>query len=114
MPTGLDNVADSPDLENLVVRTICIAEVSDAGSGVVGFNGGLAGGVPDDHDVPDLVGTEVGVPEDQVAWSFLAGPDAGAVARGEPVALRRGNAGHLDTDLRIRGLRETGAVPDVR
>ena len=114
MLRALDDIADSPDLEDVVIRTICIVEVADAGMSVVGFNGGLAGGVPDDHDMADLVGSEVGVPEDQVAWSFLARSDPGAVAGGEPVALRGGNTGHLDTDLRIRGLGEAGAVPGVR
>ena len=45
--------------------------------------------------MPDLVGSEVGVPEDQVAWFLLAGLDAGAVTGGKPGALRRGGAGIL-------------------
>ena len=61
--------------------------------------------------MPDLAGSEVGVPEDQVAWFLLAGLDAGAVAGGEPVALRGGGAGYLDADLGVGGLGEAGAVP---
>src|SRR5829696_6196612 len=88
-----------------------VAEVSDAGTGAACFDGGFVGWVPDDHDVPNPVGSTVGVPEDQVAWFFLSGLDAGAVAGGEPVALGGGGAGHLDADLRVRGLGEAGAVP---
>jgi hypothetical protein len=40
--------------------------MADAGSGAARFDGGFACWVPHDHDVPDLVRSEVGVPEDQV------------------------------------------------
>jgi hypothetical protein len=88
-----------------------VAEVSDALTGAACFDGGFPGWIPDDQDVPDLVGSEVGVPEDQVAWFPLAGLDACAVTGGKPGALRGGGAGHLDADLGIAGLGEAGAVP---
>src|SRR5829696_4796941 len=80
-----------PDLEPVMIRGV--AEVSDAGVGVAGFDGGPGGGVPDEGDVADLVGAEVAVPEQQVAGSLVAWRDAGSVAGGEPVALGGGDPG---------------------
>ena len=63
---------------------------------------------------PIVVRAEVGVPEDQVAGPLVAGVDAGAVAGGQPAALRGGGAGHADPDLGVRGLGEGGAVAGAR
>jgi hypothetical protein len=61
--------------------------------------------------MPDLAGSEVGVPEDKVAWLLLAELGAGAVAVGQPAALSGGSAGQLDADLGVGDLGEAGAVP---
>ena len=76
-----------PDFEDVVVGAVGVAEMADSGAGAAGFDGGLSGWIPHDHHVPDLAGSKVGVPEDQVAWSFLAGADADAVPGGQPAAL---------------------------
>src|SRR5512133_2426191 len=88
--------------------------MADTGAGAAGFDGGFSRCVPHDHDVPDVVGSQVGVPEDQVAWSLLAGSDADAVTGSEPAALRGGEPWQSDIDLCVRGLGEAGAVPNVR
>src|SRR3954451_7192192 len=91
-------VGESPDFEDVVAGAGGVGEVADAVAGAAGFDGGLGGGGPDDHDVADLVGAEVGVPEDQVAGAFGAGWDAGAVAGGEPVALGGGDPREVNAD----------------
>src|SRR3954447_12427499 len=90
LPAGCRSgeVGDAPDFEDVVAGAGGVGEVADAVGGAAGLDGGFGGGVPDQHDVADLVGPEVGVPEDQVAGPFLAGADPGAVAGGEPAALR--------------------------
>src|SRR3954469_15022888 len=91
-----------------------VGEVADAIGGAAGLDGGFGGGVPDQHDVADLVGPEVGVPEDQVAGPFLAGADPGAVAGGEPAALRGSGPGQGDSGPGVGGLGEAGAVVGPR
>jgi hypothetical protein len=100
-------VAYAPNFKDVVAWAVGVAEVSDVGTSVACFDRGFGGWVPDDHDVPDPVGSPVGVPEDQVAWLLLAGLDAGAVAGRQPVALRCGGAGYLDANLGVGGLGET-------
>jgi hypothetical protein len=68
-----DEVSDAPDLEDVVARPVGVAEVADTCTGAARLDGGFVCWVPHDHDVPNLVGSEVGVPEDQVAWSLLPG-----------------------------------------
>src|SRR5215212_11994108 len=60
-----DEVSDAPDLEDVVARPVGVAEVADTCTGAACLDGGFVCWVPHDHDVPDLVGSEVGVPEDQ-------------------------------------------------
>ena len=60
----------------------------------------------DDDDVPDGVGAEVAVPEDQVAGAFLPGWDPGAASGGEPVALGAGGARQGHAGLPVGGLGE--------
>src|SRR5829696_5874896 len=98
----------------MVSRAFPEAEVADASAGVVRFDGGLPDWVPDDHNVSDLVWSEVGVPENQVSWAFLARRDAHPVPHGQPAALSGRCAWQFDADLCIGGLSEAGAVPDVR
>src|SRR5205823_961644 len=86
----LAEVSDAPNFEDVVVGAVGVAEVADAGAGAAGFDGGFTGWVPHDHHVPDVVGSEIGVPEDQVACSLLAGSDSDAIPGSEPTALRGG------------------------
>jgi hypothetical protein len=56
------------NFEDVVVWAVGGAEVSDAVADASCFYGGFVSWVPDDHDVCDLLGSEIRVPEDQVAW----------------------------------------------
>ena len=100
------------DLEDVVAGPLRVVVVADPIA--AGLNREFRGGVEDDHDVPDLVGSEVNVDEERVAGLFLARRDAETVARREPVAMRTRGARDGDPDLGEGGLGEPGAVPRVR
>jgi hypothetical protein len=97
-------VAEAPNLKDVVTVPVGVAEMADTGTGAASFDGGFASWVPHDHDVPDLVGSQVGIPKDQISWSLLAGPDADAVPGVKPAALCGGKPRHSDADLCVRKL----------
>jgi hypothetical protein len=86
-------VAEAPDFEDVVAWPVGVAEMADTGTSAAGFDGGFGCWVPHDHDVPDLVGSQVGVPKDQISWSLLARRDSDAVPGGQPAALCGGKTG---------------------